>query len=133
MMLLMKKCFAFVWFFCFCAQALPGKVIGTDQVTHIPIVSLESIDLTICSLLTTFNPETLPSTTNWKQHQDYYQHRNRSVYVTADERFAIKVWEKQYASAPFFLKALHAGFYDGITRLAGIIYDQEGICRGYIT
>jgi len=114
-------------------QALPGKIIDHDNITKIPIVALESLDLESYKILRKFNPQEHVPEANWKEHGEYFLHRNRTVYLTADQKFSVKIWEEQYPSSCNFLRALHANFYIGIARLEGLVFDQFGNCRGYIT
>lgn len=113
-------------------QALPGKIISYDQVTHVPIVSLNSLDLEHYKILKIFKIEDLPKESHWEQHVDYYANRNRTVYLTQDNKFVIKIWQKNYPPTVNFLSALYAGFYEGIALITGLIVDDEQ-CRGYIT
>ncbi len=62
---------------------------------------------------------------NAKEKIAVYADKNRQTYY--------KLWTEQYENAKHFLNAFNAGFYDGLTSLIGIIVDEDGYCRGYIT
>ncbi len=55
----------------------------------------------------------------------------RQVYKHKNNLHFYKIWSTSYKT--FFTKALQAGFYDKLTPLVALIYDEEGICRGYVT
>lgn len=113
-------------------SALPGTIIEDYRFSS-PAIALESLDLESFKILRKFNPrEHLPEE-NWKEHEAYFLHRNRTVYLTPDERFAVKVWEASYPSSPSFLRAFRSNFYDKIANIQGVIFDRDGKCRGYIT
>jgi hypothetical protein len=138
-----KGCFMKCRFLCYLSvclvmviaslQALPGRIKDHDKVTQIPIVSLESLDLKSYTILRKFNPQEHIPEANWKEHGEYFLHRNRTVYLTADQKFAVKIWEEQYPSSRNFLRAVHAHFYTGVAKLEGLVFDEDGNCRGYIT
>lgn len=130
-----SACFLFIYLSILTSslQALPGKTIGYDSITKIPIVSLESLDLESYKILREFNPQEHTPEENWKEHPEYFLHRNRTVYLTMDQKFAIKVWEELYPSSKDFLNAVHANFYEGIAKLESLIFDRLGRLRGYIT
>lgn len=100
---------------------------------EIPTIFLESLDFSNCVILRTFDPYKHLPEANYKEHSEYFIHRNRTVYLSEDQRFAIKVWEEKYPSAQNFLKASRMNFYEGIAKLEGVIFDHKGNCRGYIT
>ena len=111
---------------------LPGKIISHDQETKIPIVSLNSLDLRSYKILKIFNSEDLPAQSNWHEHSFYYTNRNRTVYLTNDEKYTIKIWQKGYTSQKNFLDALHAKFFNNIALILALVFDEENECRGYI-
>jgi hypothetical protein len=111
--------------------ALPGKIIQNES--SIPVVALESLDLGSFTVLKKFDPfEHLPDI-NRKEHAGYFLHRNRTVYLAEDQQFAVKIWEEHYPSSLLFLSAVRRGFYREIAKIEGLIFDQNGNCRGYIT
>ena len=114
-------------------HALPGRIIDHDHITKIPIISLESLDLKSYIVLRKFNPQEHIPEANWKEHYEYFLHRNRTVYLTEDQKFSVKIWEELYPSSHNFLNAVHANFYTGVAKLEGLVFDQDGNCRGYIT
>lgn len=113
-------------------HSIPGKIISYESTTHIPIVSLTSLDLENYEKLKVFRMEDLPKGSNWQDRISYYENRNRIVYVTRDHKFVLKVWQKNYPSKDNFLSALRANFYEGITLLTALIFDNDNECRGYI-
>ncbi|HSX13914.1 MAG TPA: hypothetical protein VLE96_05795, partial [Chlamydiales bacterium] len=114
----------FIWIGIFLSRFLCGEI---------PIIPLEFLDLPSYQILRQFNPiEHLPEI-NLREHPEYFLHRNRTVYLTADQKFAIKIWEEQYPSSPSFLRAVYANFYKEIAKIEGLIFDAGGNCRGYVT
>lgn len=111
--------------------ALPGDIIGYDPETNIPIVLLESLDLLSYKVLKKFNPQEHLPEENYKNHAEYFRQRNRTVYLS--EGFVIKIWQKDHPSTLAFLSALHAHFFNQIAPIEGLIFDESGSCRGYIT
>jgi hypothetical protein len=100
------------------------------------MIDLDSLDVTQYELVKTFSREDLPQAPNWQENQkylDYFSNRQRAVYLTKDNAFAIKIWQKNYASRNNFLVALHAKFYNDIAQLVGLIFDKEYECRGYVS
>jgi hypothetical protein len=120
-------------FYFTCVYSIPGKIIGYDAITNIPIMPLDSLDIKNFEILNIFNVEHLPSTSGWQKHSDYYTNRNRTVYATKDRAFVLKVWQKGYPATNNFLSALHAHFYEEIALIAGLVFDNENECRGYIS
>jgi len=61
------------------------------------------------------------------------ENHNRTIYQT-DEYF-VKVWDEDYIRANTLQSAFASGFYDStiVPNFVGIIYDENDICRGYIT
>ncbi len=117
---------------CSLQSSLPGKIVGYDDATKIPKISLSSLELGDYKILKKFNITDLPDGCGWGKRVDYYKNRNRKVYLSDDQKFVLKVWQKKYPSRVNFLSALHAGFYEKIAQIAGLIYDEQGECRGYI-
>lgn len=113
--------------------SIPGKIIKNDPVTGLPTVSLDSLDLENYKTLKVFKPEDLPEGSNWEQRSSYYKKRNRTVYLTKDHKFVLKVWQKDYPSRENFLSALRANFYKGIASLSALIFDEDNELRGYIS
>jgi len=61
------------------------------------------------------------------------ENHNRTIYQT-DEYF-VKVWDEDYIRANTLPTAFASGFYDStiVPNFVGLIYDENNICRGYIT
>ena len=83
-----------------------------------PIISLHEIDRTQLTPLKTTRDE-------HGEQATVYQNKNEQTYY--------KLWSEKYAYGEHFLNAMNTGFYDGITCLIGIIFDENGHCRGYVT
>jgi hypothetical protein len=109
------------------------KIVSYYQESQIPIFKLESLDCSTYCILKELNVDDLPKTANWQANRDYHKNRNRKVYLTPDKKFVVKIWQKKYPSTVNFLAALKAGFYDGIAKISGLIFDEEDECRGYIS
>ncbi len=57
----------------------------------------------------------------------------RSVYKDTNCLLYYKIWSKDYWLAKNFIGAFKSGFYDGLTSLTALIYDNTGRCRGYVS
>lgn len=98
-----------------------------------PIVSLESLPLESYTILRKFDPiEHIPVASR-NLAPEYFTHRNRTVYLTSDQKWVVKIWEEHYPSAPLFVKAFQSGFYNDISKIEALIFDEKDNCRGYIT
>lgn len=114
-------------------HALPRKILANDKITKIPIISLESLEPANYSILKKFHLEEHVPKASRQGRKQYFANRNRTVYLTSDEMFAVKIWQAAYPSAENFIQALHAGFFEKIAKISAIILDQDNQCRGYIT
>lgn len=127
------KYFLFLMVFSFgFLHALPGEIMGYSQFST-PIISLESLDLHTCKILRQWNLIEHVPEINWREHPEYFLHRNRTVYLTEDEKFAFKIWEEIYPASHAFLRAFQKNFYQGIAKVEALIFDKLGNCRGYVT
>jgi len=61
------------------------------------------------------------------------ENHNRTIYQT--DKYFVKVWDKDYIRKDTLPTAFASGFYDStiIPNFVGMIYDENNICRGYIT
>jgi 2-polyprenyl-3-methyl-5-hydroxy-6-metoxy-1,4-benzoquinol methylase len=57
----------------------------------------------------------------------------RTVYKHKTEKKYIKVWDAGYHQSGRFLDAYEKGFYNEIACMEGVIFDEQGNCRGYAT
>ena len=113
------------------AFSLPGKIIESDH--KVAYISLESIDLSTCNILKEFKLENIPTPGDPIFHAEFHKNSNRIVYITKDKRFVFKIWQKNYHHMKQFLHAYHANFYDDVSLISALIFDQEEECRGYVT
>lgn len=70
--------------------------------TKLPIVSINSLKLQECILLNELKFENLPNTANWQSNSEFHKNRNRSVYKTQDNKYIIKVWQKNFQQQKIF-------------------------------
>ena len=117
----------------FSFTAVPGKIIDYETETLVPVVSFESIELQKYTVLKQFNLEQHIPEVDRKRNPEYFRNRNRTVYLTDDQKFAVKIWDELHPAAKNFMQAVSSHFYDDITQIAGILVDIKGRCRGYIT
>ncbi|MCX5921920.1 MAG: hypothetical protein NTX86_01170 [Candidatus Dependentiae bacterium] len=61
------------------------------------------------------------------------KNQKRKVYYDKENNVYVKVWKKDYRFKSYFLMGVKQGFYKDIAPLHCVIFDKEGICRGYIT
>lgn len=112
--------------------AIPGAKIC--DINNTPVVSLNSLPLNSYAVISKFDVQKrLPSGTFRPEFAPYYENRNRTVYLTDDREFVVKVLQKDHASSSLFLDAFQRGFFDVIAPICALIMDDEGQCRGYIT
>lgn len=59
---------------------------------------------------------------------------HRIVYYSPEKKQYIKIWSKDYRCVEDFINALVVGFYDEISPLKSLIFDEtKQFCLGYIT
>lgn len=57
----------------------------------------------------------------------------RTVYYDSDDKVYIKIWPKKYFFSSYFIDALKKNFYRDLAPLKCVIFDESGLCRGYIS
>lgn len=96
-------------------------------------IQLESIDFRDLVLVKEFRGnQDLPACAKVGD-LEYFQKRSRKVYQTKSGDLFLKIWSKDHPSKEIFEKAVFAGFFNEIAKIHSLIYDQEGLCRGYTT
>lgn len=96
------------------------------------IVKLKDLKIGECKILKQFDVNNPPEWVN-KSNLDFYKNRNRVVYLSSDNKYVVKIWQKNYASRDSFINAYEKGFYNNIAVITALIYDEDNECRGYIT
>lgn len=57
----------------------------------------------------------------------------RSVYYDKENNLFYKIWSANYSDSRNFVTAVKRNFYKDLAPLLGLLFDQNGHCRGYIT
>lgn len=79
---------------CSLQSSLPGKIVGYDDATKIPKISLSFLELGDYKILKKFNITDLPDGCGWGKRVDYYKNRNRKVYLSDDQSLYLKCGKK---------------------------------------